>query len=59
MKKSTKKSAVKVLTVKEVIALVKKGHRVLNQDNKPLPLNYVSRMVDKNREIGVTILKAA
>jgi hypothetical protein len=47
----------KSLTVKEIIKLVKDGQKVFNENNKPLPLGYLSKMGDTSRVIHCAILK--
>lgn len=48
---STGKETKKELAIKQIVALVNKGSKVFNENHKPLPLGYLSRMTDQARII--------
>jgi hypothetical protein len=46
------------LAIKDIIKRVKAGEKAYNKDVKPLPIGYLEKMVDKNKEIQVQFVKA-
>lgn len=52
------KAGQKLMTIKEVIKIVTKGEqKAWNKDDKPLPIGYLTKMADHNKEIIVSFTK--
>lgn len=58
MKTKNKKSAVKVMTVKEALKAIKKGQRMLHHSGRVLHAYYLEKFADHGKEIEVTLIPA-
>jgi hypothetical protein len=56
--KNVKNSPVKSVTVKEAIATIKKGQRLMHLSGRVLHLYYLEKFVNKQKEITVTLIPA-